>query len=128
MLQFHINSKATFLYSFTISIPFSNNPLTEPIQIFADNFYNSELLHYSITKPLFTKFPTAASTSIKFSFSNTMYKQINGVALSTQLGPALANKFVGFYQKKLFRRFILYFPYINVPLLSSTRNPTATVF
>ena len=42
-----------------------------------------------------------ATTSIEFSF-NIMYRQINGVAMGSSFGPALANIFVGYYESKLF--------------------------
>ena len=36
------------------------------------------------------------------SFNDIMYKQTDGVAMGSPLGPALANIFVGFYEEKLF--------------------------
>ena len=43
-----------------------------------------------------------ATRGVEFSFNNFMYKQIDGVAMGSPLGPALANIFVGFYEQKLF--------------------------
>ena len=45
-----------------------------------------------------------------------MYKQIDGVAMGSPLGPALANIFVEYYEKKLFRlnnKPVLYFHYVD---------------
>ena len=42
-----------------------------------------------------------AITSLKFSFNDIMYKQIDGVAMDSPLGPALANIFVGYHGEKL---------------------------
>lgn len=36
--------------------------------------------------------------SIEFSFNDIMYKQIDGVAMGSLLGPALANIFVGYHE------------------------------
>ena len=37
-----------------------------------------------------------------FSFNNKIYKQIDGVAMGSPLGPALENIFVGYQEEKLF--------------------------
>ena len=43
-----------------------------------------------------------ATTSVEFSFNNSMYRQIDGVAMGSPFGPTLANIFVGYYESKLF--------------------------
>ena len=43
-----------------------------------------------------------ATTLVEFSFDNIMYRQIDGVAMGSPLGPALANIFFGYYESKLF--------------------------
>ena len=44
-----------------------------------------------------------ATTSVEFSFNNIMYRQIDGIAMGSPLGPALANIFAGYYESKLFK-------------------------
>ena len=44
----------------------------------------------------------SATSSVEFSFNNTMYTQTDGVALGLSLVPALANVFVKYYEEKLF--------------------------
>ena len=44
----------------------------------------------------------SATSSVEFNFNNTMYKQTDGVAMGSVLGPALANIFAGYYEEKLF--------------------------
>ena len=41
-------------------------------------------------------------SGVEFSFNDIMYKQTDGVAMGSPLGPALANIFVGSYEEKLF--------------------------
>ena len=43
-----------------------------------------------------------AKAGVEFSFNNIMYKQTDGVAISSPLGAALANIFVDFYEENLF--------------------------
>ena len=43
-----------------------------------------------------------ATRGAEFSFNNQMYKQLDGVAMSSPLGPALANIFVGFHESRIF--------------------------
>ena len=55
-----------------------------------------------IPKDSFVELMKSATSSVEFSFNNTMYKQTDGVAMGLPLGPALANIFVGYYEEKLF--------------------------
>ena len=45
-----------------------------------------------------------ATSSVEFSFDNTTSKHIDGITVCSPVGPPLANIFVGYYLKKLFRR------------------------
>jgi len=43
-----------------------------------------------------------ATSSVEFSFNITMYKQIDGIAMGSPLGPMLANIFVGYHESLRF--------------------------
>ena len=42
-----------------------------------------------------------ATTEVEFSFNDTLYKQVDGVAMGSPLRPVLANIFVGFCESKI---------------------------
>ena len=57
-----------------------------------------------------------ATQGVEFSFNNQMYKQLDGVAMGSPLGPALANIFVGFHKSRLFNNTVkpgVYFRYVD---------------
>ena len=43
-----------------------------------------------------------ATRRVEISFNNQMYKQLDGVAMGSPLGPALANIFFGVHESRLF--------------------------
>ena len=51
-----------------------------------------------------------ATKDVEFSFNNLMYRQTDGVAMGSPLGPLLANVFVGSLEERLFNQ-------SNLPLL-----------
>ena len=103
--------------SFNISNLFTNIPLEETINICADALYCNGLdAQPFISKAIFIELMKSATSGIEFSFNDIMYKQTDGVAMGSPLGPALANIFVGFYEEKLFSQISkpsIYFRYVD---------------
>ena len=91
-----------FMCSFDVSSLFTNVPLDETIKICSDAFYDDSDLQPLIPKDVFVELMKSATSSVELSFSNTMYKQTDGVAAGSPLGPSLANIFVVYYEEKLF--------------------------
>ena len=50
-----------------------------------------------LTEDSFRKLMVLATSGVEFSFNDIMYRQVNGVAMGSPLGPALANIFVGYH-------------------------------
>ena len=75
---------------FDVSSLCTNVPLDEIIKICSDAFYDDSDLQPLISKDVFVELMKSATPSVKFSFNNIMYKQTNGVAMGSPLGPALA--------------------------------------
>ena len=82
---------------------FTNVPLAETIQICADTLYEDDrIVPPTFPKDIFVQLITATTSYVEFSFNNVMLRQIDGVAMGSSFGPALANIFVGYYKNKLF--------------------------
>ena len=94
---------SVFLCSFNISSLFTNVPLVETIQICADALYSSEHPPAPFPRQIFVELMEMATSSVEFSFNDIMHRQIDGVAMGSPLGPALANIFAGYYKSKLFQ-------------------------
>ena len=57
-----------------------------------------------------------ATRGVEFNFNNQMHKQLDGVAMGSPLGAALANIFVGFHESRLFDNTIkpgVYFRFVD---------------
>ena len=81
---------------FDISSLFKNVPLDETIGICADALHRSHLECPPFPEDAFKELMLIATRGVEFSFNNQVYKQLDGVAKGSPLGPALANIFLRF--------------------------------
>ena len=81
----------SFLCSYDIYSLFTTVPLAETIQICIDTLYYGQLLPPQFSKKIFIDLINVATKSVEFSFNNVMYKQTDGVAMGSPLGPALSD-------------------------------------
>ena len=78
----------------------TNIPLDETIDICVDNLYNGNKNPPNIPKHDFRNLLNIATKESFFMFNNKYYKQLDGVAMGSPLGPALANIFMCSFESK----------------------------
>ena len=92
------------------------NSTEEVVQICANALYDGEITSPPFPRAVFVELMQTATSSVEFSFSNIMHRQIDGVAMGSPLGPSLANIFVGYYEALLFKRVnkpFMYYRYVD---------------
>ena len=105
----------SFMCSFSVSSLCTNVPLDETIKICVDALYDNLESQPCIPKEVFVELMHSATSTVELSFDNIIYRQIDGVAMGSPLGPALANIFFGYYEKRLFSEIskpAVYFRYV----------------
>ena len=97
-------SRGGYMCSFDVVSLFTNVPLKEVVDICADALYRNDDIQTdltTLTEDSFKELMSLATSGVEFSFNGVMYRQIDGVAMGSPLGPALANIFVGHYEQKI---------------------------
>ena len=82
---------------------FTNIPLEETIDICVDNLYNDNENPPNIPKHDFRNLLNIATKESFFIFNNKYYKQVDGAAIGSPLGPAVANIFMCSFESKWLR-------------------------
>ena len=85
MQNFNINPNV-FMCFFDVSSLFTNVPLDETIKICPKALDDKSESQLVTPIDVFVELMKCATFSVEFSFNNTMYKQTDGVALSSPLG------------------------------------------
>ena len=86
------------------SVRIWNVRVEEGIDICADALFRNDNIDMeltTLTEGSFKELMRLATSGVEFSFNDKIYRQTDGVAMGSPLGPALANNFVGFYEKKI---------------------------
>ena len=98
-IQFLNYDHNLYMASPDVEFLFTNIHLEETIKncvsdLFSNNFYSGKLSRKDLYELL-----KLATTESSFIFDNKLYKQIDGVAMGSPLGPTLANAFLCHYEK-----------------------------
>ena len=89
-----------FMASLDVDSLFTNIPLDETINICTESIFNESDFVEGLNKSEFKELLSLATKESYFIFNELLYKQIDGVAMGSPLGPTLANAFLCFYEKK----------------------------
>ena len=89
-----------FMASLDVDSLLTNIPLDETINICTESIFNESDAVEGLNKSEFKELLFLATKESYFIFNELLYKQIDGVAMGSPLGPTLPNAFLCFYEKK----------------------------
>ena len=99
LCELQINTNNVVMASFDVKSLFTNIPLDETISIIVNKcFYNTSRFH-GFTVDQFTRLLNLSVKNCHFLFDGVLYKQVDGVAMGSPLGPLFANIFLSFHEK-----------------------------
>ena len=78
---------------------FTNIPLDETIDICVNQLFENTDTVEGFTKSELKQLLCLATKESYFIFNGLLYKQIDGVAMGSPLGPSLANAFLSYHEK-----------------------------
>ena len=89
-----------YVGSLDVDSLFTDIPVEETINICTESIYDQNDSIEGLNKSEFKELLSLATKESYFIFNEILYKQIDGVAMGSPLGPTLANAFLCFYEKK----------------------------
>ena len=89
-----------YMGSLDVEALFTSLPLIETINICVSELFKNKETINNLTKNEFKTFLEFATNEPWFIFNNNFYKQVDGVAMGSPLGPTLANVFMSHFEKK----------------------------
>ena len=105
--------------SFDIHSLFTNIPLDETI-ICVDLVFHKKKKVKSMLKRHFKQLLTLSVKPSCFLFNDVYYKQVDGVAMGSPLGPTLANLFLVYYEHKWLKSVLYSFGPSIIVVMSTT--------
>ena len=87
-----------FMDSLDAESVFTNIPVDETIKNAVDDLFPGTMYQGKLSKSEFYYLLKVATSESLFLFDNILYKQIDGIATGSPLGPALANAFLCHYE------------------------------
>ena len=88
-----------YMASLDVDSLFTNIPLVETINICCDLLFRDQPIVDGLNKSEFKTLLQLATQESFILFNGSYYKQIDGVAMGSPLGPTLANIFLGYHEE-----------------------------
>ena len=93
-------SPDNFMVSFDIESLFTNIPTAETIEIILNRALKNTDTYEGLDKPTLKKLLQICTMESHFQFNGKYYDQVDGVAMSSPLGPLFANIFMDEFESK----------------------------
>ena len=89
-----------FMSSLDVDSLFTNIPLKETVKICSNLLFRDNSIIDGLSKAEFEQLLTIATTESFILFNGCYYRQIDGVAMGSPLGPTLANIFLSYHEQQ----------------------------
>ena len=99
LCELKINTNDVIMASFDVKSLFTNIPLDETIDIIINKCFASATHYHAISRDQFRDLLNLSVKNCHFLFDGVLYKQVDGVAMGSPLGPLFANIFLSFHEK-----------------------------
>ena len=100
-LRLRTDPTSTLMVSLDVESLFTNVPVAETIDIIISQIFTTDdTIYHGFSKADFTTLLNLAVNDSFFSFNDQLYKQIDGMAMGSPLGPIFANIFLAFHETK----------------------------
>ena len=110
-LQDRIDSNTSMMVSCDIESLFTNVPVKETIDIILNKLFSNTKIYEGFTRSDFQSLLELAVGDSFFSFNNNLYKQTDGLAMGSPLGPIFANIFLN-HIEELWFQFLPFQPFL----------------
>ena len=97
--ELKINTNDVIMASFDVKSLSTNIPLDETIDIIINKCFASATHYHAISRDQFRDLLNLSVKNCHFLFDGVLYKQVDGVAMGSPLGPLFANIFLSFHEK-----------------------------
>ena len=101
-MELHQDCSSVYMCSFDVVSLFTNVPLHEVIQICLNTLFRDEgVVAPPLPEEFLKKLLYKATSEVEFSFDGQLYRQTDGVAMGSPLGPVFANIFMGYLESSI---------------------------
>ena len=90
------------MISFDVVSLFTSVPLDFTIELILDKVYQEKLIDTKLKREGMKRLLEICTKDMQFSFDEKIYRQVDGVAMGSPLGPVIANIFMGGTGKKTY--------------------------